>query len=96
MAKEKLSDKPADNEVTVDAPATAPPGLTIQDLSTAMQIIGVVQSRGAIKPDEMVIVGNLYSKLQTFLEASGTLAKQAPVAANLQEAPADEVTDGEK
>jgi hypothetical protein len=93
MAKEKSIDKPADNEVTVET-APAPPGLTIQDLSTAMQIIGVVQSRGAIKPDEMVIVGNLYSKLHTFLEASGALAKQAPVAANLQEAPAEPEAPG--
>lgn len=66
--------------------AEAPPGLTIQDLSTAMQIIGVCQSRGAIKPDEMVIVGSLYSKLHTFLEASGAMASQSP---NVTEAPAE-------
>ena len=64
-----------------EAPAAEPQeqmaaGLTIQDLSTALQIIQVVQQRGAIKPDEMVIVGSLYAKLHSFLEASGALAPQ--------------------
>ena len=52
-------------------------GLTIQDLSTAMQIIAVCQARGAIKAEEMVVVGGLYSKLQNFLQASGALAEKA-------------------
>jgi len=82
--KTEKTEQPVDKQPDV-ATAEALPGLTIQDLSTAMQIIGVVQSRGAIKPDEMVIVGNLYSKLHKFLEASGAMAAPDP---NVTGAPA--------
>jgi len=54
----------------------ASPGLTIQDLTTIMQIIAVVQARGAIKADEMVVVGGLYTKLNDFLQAAGAVAEQ--------------------
>ena len=55
-------------------PASA--NLTIQDLSTALQIIQVVGSRGAIKAEEMGIVGALYNKLKAFLDAAGATAAQ--------------------
>ena len=81
MAKTTKADRtpaaePQQQEQT--APAGVPPvdGLTIQDLSTALQIISVVQARGAIKAEEMVVVGSLYSKLHSFLEASGALAAE--------------------
>ena len=44
-----------------------PAELTIQDLSTLKQIIDVASQRGAFKPNEMVQVGQAYSKLEGFL-----------------------------
>jgi hypothetical protein len=48
--------------------------LSIQDLSAMKSIIDVVSSRGAFKPAEMMMVGQVYNKLSTFLDA---VAKQA-------------------
>jgi hypothetical protein len=50
-----------------------------------LQIIGVVQARGAIKAEEMVVVGGLYSKLQKFLEASNALAAEQNIPAAPEE-----------
>ena len=48
--------------------------LTINDLNGLKTIIDIASSRGAFKPTEMVAVGQLYTKLSTFLEA---VSKQA-------------------
>ena len=48
--------------------------LTINDLNSMKSIIDIASSRGAFKPNEMVAVGQTYTKLTTFLEA---IAKQA-------------------
>ena len=48
--------------------------LNIQDLNAMKVIIDIASSRGAFKPNEMIIVGQTYTKLTTFLE---TVAKQA-------------------
>lgn len=45
------------------------PELTIQDLSSLKSIIDVASQRGAFKPNEMVTVGQTYSKLEAFLNA---------------------------
>jgi hypothetical protein len=57
-------------------PQTEQPGadLSIQDLSAMKSIIDVVSSRGAFKPAEMMMVGQVYNKLSAFLDA---IAKQA-------------------
>lgn len=54
---------------------TTPPGLTIQDLTLAMQIIQVATSRGAIKADELSAVGGLYDRLFKFLDHAGAITK---------------------
>jgi len=41
--------------------------LTLQDLAGLKQIIDVASSRGAFKPNEMVSVGQVYTKLENFL-----------------------------
>lgn len=41
--------------------------LTVQDLAAIRQIIDVASQRGAFKPNEMVVVGTTYSKLEAFL-----------------------------
>ena len=47
--------------------------LTISDLNAMKNIIDVAASRGAFKPNEMIVVGQTYTKLSNFL---GTVAKQ--------------------
>jgi len=53
------------------APA-APPELSIQDLQALKTIIDVASQRGAFKPNEMVVVGQTYTKLEQFLAAIPT------------------------
>lgn len=45
------------------------PDLTVQDLQALKSIIDVASQRGAFKPNEMMTVGQTYSKLETFLAA---------------------------
>ena len=49
--------------------------LTVNDLGNIKQIIDVASSRGAFKPNEMMTVGQVYNKLETFL---ATVAQQQP------------------
>ena len=62
------------------APAAEAPStdLTINDLNAMKVIIDIASSRGAFKPNEMVAVGQTYTKLATFLE---TIAAQQQAAA---------------
>lgn len=48
--------------------------LNINDLNAMKTIIDIASSRGAFKPNEMMAVGQTYSKLTAFLEQ---VAKQA-------------------
>ena len=68
------------DQVENTAPEAAPASteLTINDLNSMKVIIDIASSRGAFKPNEMVAVGNTYTKLTTFLEQ---VAKQAEGAA---------------
>lgn len=70
--------------------------LTIQDLSSLKQIIDVASQRGAFKPNEMVQVGNTYSKLEAFLDeiARQQKAQQEAQGGEVQEA-AQETPEGE-
>jgi hypothetical protein len=43
--------------------------LTINDLNAMKSIIDVASSRGAFKPNEMLLVGQTYTKLAAFLES---------------------------
>jgi hypothetical protein len=56
------------------APAQEGPELNINDLNALRVIIDIASSRGAFKPNEMVAVGQTYTKLSTFLD---TVAKTA-------------------
>ena len=47
--------------------------LTVNDLNNIKQIIDVASSRGAFRPNEMMTIGQVYNKLETFL---GTVAQQ--------------------
>lgn len=77
-----MADK-AEKEVVQQEPAQAPAPeqqapsveLTVNDLGSIKQIIDVASSRGAFKPNEMMTVGQVYNKLETFL---ATVAQQQP------------------
>jgi len=74
-------------EATIEAPATEAPAeqaeggveLTIQDLAGLKTIIDVATQRGAFKANEMMSVGTIYNKLETFLN---TVAAQAQAQGN--------------
>lgn len=60
--------------------------LTINDLGALKSIIDVASQRGAFKPNEMVTVGQVYNKLESFLNAVQAQQAQATEGA---EAPAE-------
>ena len=54
------------------------PDLTVQDLQALKNIIDVASQRGAFKPNEMMTVGQTYSKLEAFLAAVQAQQAQTP------------------
>jgi len=68
MAEEKDTQE-AENTAATEAPVDSGAELTVQDLSAIKQIIDVASQRGAFKPNEMMTVGQTYTKLETFLAA---------------------------
>lgn len=56
-----------ENQTSETAEATQ---LSLNDLATMKTIIDIASSRGAFKPNEMVIVGQTYNKLTAFLEGA--------------------------
>ena len=58
--------------------------LTLNDLAALKSIIDVASNRGAFKPNEMVAVGSVYTKLEKFLDiaAKQSQAAQAQAAPN--------------
>jgi len=76
---QKTEQKPVEQANPTSAQsAEAPIELTVSDLSNLKQIIDVASSRGAFKPNEMTVVGTVYTKLETFLNA--VAAQQKPAA----------------
>jgi len=59
---------------TPDAATQESADLNINDLSAMKAIIDIASQRGAFKPNEMVAVGQTYTKLTNFLDQ---VAKQA-------------------
>ena len=97
ITMKKSTDKPVEEAVVEEAPSISTPNvepvtqapadvnLSIQDLTTALQIISVVTARGAIKAEEMAVCGALYNKLKLFLEAAAVAAEQAEAAKAAEE-----------
>lgn len=56
-------------ETAPQAPAQEGADLNINDLNAMKVIIDIASSRGAFKPNEMVAVGQTYTKLTTFLDS---------------------------
>jgi hypothetical protein len=66
---EKTENQTVENPVPEAAPQQqSGPDLTVQDLTILRNIIDISASRGAFKPNEMATVGNVYNKLNTFLD----------------------------
>lgn len=73
--KKPVTEAPATAAPQSEAPKEQVAELTIQDLQGIKTIIDVASSRGAFKPNEMLSVGTVYGKLESFLNA---VAKNAP------------------
>ena len=71
---EETVDATVTEATTEGAPAQGP-DLTVQDLQNLKSIIDVASQRGAFKPNEMMTVGQTYSKLEQFL---GAVAQSQP------------------
>lgn len=56
----------------------AAPSLQISDLIVLCNLVQAVATRGAIRADEMQVVGGVYEKLVKFLTAAGALTPAAP------------------
>jgi hypothetical protein len=56
-------------EAATEGPVQQGPDLTVQDLQSLKSIIDVASQRGAFKPNEMMTVGQTYTKLEQFLNA---------------------------
>lgn len=69
-----MSDKPQENNETQQQGAENSNDLNINDLNAMKAIIDIASQRGAFKPNEMVAVGQTYTKLTAFLD---NVAKQA-------------------
>lgn len=54
------------------------PSLTLQDLVLVAQIIQIGSQRGAFRAEELADIGNLYTKLIAFLQATGALTPATP------------------
>ena len=71
-ANAALEGIPATNGGTGQAtaqPQQQGPDLTVNDLNALKSIIDVASQRGAFKPNEMMTVGQVYTKLEQFLAA---------------------------
>ena len=59
-------------------PEQAASELNINDLNSMKVIIDIASSRGAFKPNEMVAVGQTYTKLTNFLDQVAKQAEAVP------------------
>jgi hypothetical protein len=84
MSEDLQQNTTADATAPAQAPAAPQANtndLTLNDLQALKSIIDVASSRGAFKPgQEMVAVGNVYAKLDAFLQAVAQQAEAAKTA----------------
>lgn len=66
-----------------------PQSLQINDLMKVLEILNVCSQRGAIRPDEMTVVGGVYERIFQFLDASGVFERAAEQELETQEASAE-------
>jgi len=93
--------QPVEVETVEETVEQDPNALQATDLNTMATVIEATAQRGAIRANEMQIVGQLYTKLNHFLVTNG-FRQAAPATDQAQEASADapevdevELTQGE-
>ena len=67
----------SEQETTTETVEKESYDLNVNDLNTLKNIIDIASTRGAFRPNEMVIVGQTYNKLTAFLDQ---VAKQQELA----------------
>lgn len=80
-----MSEENKNNAAPQPAPAQEDPNsvdLTLNDLAALKSVIDVASNRGAFKPNEMVAVGSVYTKLEKFLEIAARQSQAAQAAQN--------------
>tara|TARA_B100000214_G_C23717634_1_gene512845 strand:+ start:291 stop:605 length:315 start_codon:yes stop_codon:yes gene_type:complete len=80
MADEQVDEVEVEDAPVEDAPVEDPNALQASDLNTMATVLEAVASRGAVRANEMELVGALYNKLMGFLVANGL--RPAPGAEN--------------
>lgn len=71
---------------TDQTPEQQAPNLSVNDLIVLAQVVQAASNRGAIRAEEMSSVGEVYTKLIAFLQASGALKSDtAPEQDNTEE-----------
>lgn len=74
MSENVENTAPETNNVDAQAQSNE---LTLNDLNAMKVIIDIASSRGAFKPNEMVAVGQTYTKLTAFLDQVAKQAEEA-------------------
>lgn len=69
MSEETKKEAPVGETAATEAEQSGGAELTVQDLAALKQIIDVASQRGTFKPNEMSVVGAVYTKLEQFLAA---------------------------
>ena len=72
-----MAEQEVQTQETVAEETQAAPSLTLQDLVLVAQIIQIGSQRGTFRAEELADVGNLYTKLIAFLQATGALTAPA-------------------
>jgi hypothetical protein len=81
MSEEQVTQNTKPEEAGAEA---AQPDLTIQDLTALRTIIDVASQRGTFKANELASVGQVYNRLDTFLQAVAKNQPADPAAAPTQ------------
>ena len=68
-----MAEQDLQTQETTSAEQPQAPSLTLQDLVLVAQIIQIGSQRGTFRAEELADVGNLYTKLIAFLQATGAL-----------------------
>jgi hypothetical protein len=77
-----MDDNTQDPGTSTSGEQAQTPSLQLSDLVLALQTIQASAQRGAVRADEMEIVGGLYNRLFAFLEAQGAIKRPDQGAAN--------------
>jgi hypothetical protein len=57
--------------------------LQLEDLVRTLEIINLASSRGAFKPEEFTLIGEVYNRMFAFLQASGAIQQPQPTEADI-------------